>query len=206
MKWYTVASWLTGNSACPKGEAEGETPTAAWVTGHRQCPPPLWVWRQQVQEPGLRVASDPLPRWLAWEWQDNAILQANPFSNQLTWHHDGTLGGIGLKPGFVLGWAGTNQVPWNTIVYCLSYQNQLWKFILGLCVTYCARARFKLWQQITQDLQSLELSFLHLLKDIIISHFVWKNELKRTKALGVIKVWNFDPVRNGKMLTKRALK
>ena len=58
------------------------------------------------------MESDPLPRWLAWEWQDNAILQANPFSYQLTrlprmelWF------GIGLKPGFVLGWAGTNQFP-----------------------------------------------------------------------------------------------
>ena len=53
------------------------------------------------------MASDPLPRWLAWGWQDSAILQANPFSYQLTrlprmelWF------GIGLKPGFALGWAG----------------------------------------------------------------------------------------------------
>ena len=59
-----------------------------------------------------RVVSDPLPRWLAWEWQDNVIFQANPFSYQLTrlprmelWF------GIGLKSGFVLGWAGTNQFP-----------------------------------------------------------------------------------------------
>ena len=59
-----------------------------------------------------RIASDPLPRWLTWEWQDNAILQANPFSYQLTRLPRMELWcGIGLKPGFVLGWAGTNQFP-----------------------------------------------------------------------------------------------
>ena len=59
-----------------------------------------------------RLASDPLPLWLTWEWQDNAILQANPFSYQLTRLPRMELWcGIGLKPGFVLGWAGTNQFP-----------------------------------------------------------------------------------------------
>ena len=64
--------------------------------------------RVSVEEPAIRTASDPLPSlWRTWEWQDHVILQANPFSNQLTQHHNvKNVVRIGLTPGICsrLGW------------------------------------------------------------------------------------------------------
>ena len=84
----------------------------------RHHPPPRWQATDSAphlcgsegnksENQDLWVVPDPLPRWLAWEWQDNAILQANPFSNQLTRHHDETM---------VRNWAFTrlcSQLGWD---------------------------------------------------------------------------------------------
>ena len=65
---------------------ERETLSVIWLSHHRQC-------SHICGAEGVGSKNQPwansawLPLRLTWEWQDYAILQANPFSNQLTQHH-----------------------------------------------------------------------------------------------------------------------
>ena len=89
MKWYTIASWLAGNSASPERWGERETLSNIWMSNHRQCfhlCAAEGVGSNSPRTSREWTAPDP-PLWLTWEWQDYATLQDNPFSNQLTQHH-----------------------------------------------------------------------------------------------------------------------
>ena len=79
--------WLAHQQQCKsEEEKEGETLSVIWVSHHRQCS--HFCGAESVgskNQPWASRAWPPL--WLTWEWQDYAILQANPFSNQLSQHH-----------------------------------------------------------------------------------------------------------------------
>ena len=65
---------------------ERETLSVIWVSHHRQCSHICGAEGVGSKNQPWAGSAWPL-LWLTWEWQDYAILQANPFSNQLSQHH-----------------------------------------------------------------------------------------------------------------------
>ena len=78
--------WLAHQQQYKSKEKERETLSDIWVSHHRQC-------SHLYGAEGVGSKNQPWanstwpPQWLTWEWQDYAILQANPFSNHLSQHH-----------------------------------------------------------------------------------------------------------------------
>ena len=68
-------------------EAKGEIPPRRQATDRAPTSLGLRVSCPRTRCNGWPEASDPLLQWLTWELQDNAVLQANPVSYQLTRYH-----------------------------------------------------------------------------------------------------------------------
>ena len=80
--WY----WLTtSNNASPERWRERHWPLCVWATTD-SAPTSVGLRVLAPRTSRERTVPDP-PLRLTWEWQDYALLQANPFSNQLTQHH-----------------------------------------------------------------------------------------------------------------------
>ena len=113
MRWYPVLADSPASGQVRGNQQREKHDHDSWVNWVDSDPASVGL-RVSVEEPAIWIASDPLPSlWWTWEWQYDVILQANPFSNQLTQHHSWwkMWFGLDIHQAFVLGWAGTNQDP-----------------------------------------------------------------------------------------------
>ena len=84
-EWDNTLLLAGSPAAMQVRKKERETLSDIWVSHHRQC-------SHLCGAEGVGSKNQPWansawpPQWLTWELQDYAILQANPFSNQLSQH------------------------------------------------------------------------------------------------------------------------
>ena len=142
---------LAGSPAAMQVRRKGkrETLSDIWVSHHRQCS--HFCGAEGVgskNQSWARSAWPPL--WLTWEWQDYAVLQANPFSNQLSQHH------IWWKMWFGLDFHWVSALAYSTDrAGCVSHPtptrrcihvgpgNHVLVVLLRISGGLCARTRFE---------------------------------------------------------------
>ena len=109
--WYTAASWLTSNSACPEW-GRGRDTTCHLGDRPPTVPPHPWGWGCPVQEPSVTSGNRPSTSVVNLGMTGKCHSPGQSVQEPSDLHHlDGRVVQIGLTPGFVLGWAGTNRVP-----------------------------------------------------------------------------------------------
>ena len=84
VRWYTANGRLTSSNPSLKKRKERHCPLSGWATTDSA---PTSVGLKVLAPRTSRKRTVPDPSLLTWEWQDYAILQANPVSNQLSQHH-----------------------------------------------------------------------------------------------------------------------